>query len=311
MWKEDTPVPAWTKRPFTRADAVAYGLDMRLLRGSRFRSIFRGVMIAREVVDTRDLRIAAGLKLVADGSYASHYSAAHLYDVPVPAQPNVHLSVPSPFHRSRVTGLKTHRAWDQPDLRTVDGNPTSSPVQMFLELSGVLDLVDLVVIGDNLLRRNRATIEQLKNAGANHQGDGARTARRAAALVRDRVDSPMETRLRLLIVFAGLPEPSVNLKVRDSEGQVIARFDLSYERYRILIEYDGRQHADDVQQWDSDLDRREWLDRNHWRLVVVTAKGIYQQPERTIRRIVDVMRERGMPVPPVRDQWRQHFALKR
>lgn len=298
-------------RPFTRADAVARGLDMRLLRGSRFRRIFRGVMIAREVVDTREIRIAAGLKLVAEGSYASHHSAAHLYDVPVPAQPDVHVSVPLPFHRSRVTGVKPHRAFDQPDLRRVNGNPVSSPMQMFLELAAVLTLVDLVVVGDNLVRRGRASIEELKRATAIYPGDGARKARRAADLVREEVDSPMETRLRLLIVFAGLPEPRVNLKVRDSTGQVVARFDLAYERFRILIEYDGRQHAEDTGQWHGDLDRREWLDRNRWRIVVVTAKGIYQQPQHTIARIATVMRERGMPVPVARDHWRKHFTAGR
>jgi very-short-patch-repair endonuclease len=268
-------------------------------------------MIAREVVDTREIRIAAGLKLVADGSYASHYSAAHLYDVPVPGQPDVHVSVPSPFHRSRVTGVRTHRAFEDPDLRRVNGNPVSSPVQLFLELSGVLALVDLVVVGDNLVRHGRASIEELKQASAVYAGDGARKARRAADLVREEVDSPMETRLRLLIVFAGLPEPRVNLTLRDSTGQTIARFDLSYEKYRILIEYDGRQHAEDTVQWNGDLDRREWLDRNRWRLVVVTAKGIYQQPQHTIARIVAVMRERGMPVPVPRDHWRKHFTASR
>ena len=284
---------------------------MRLLRGSRFRRIFRGVMIAREVIDTRELRIAAGLRLVADGSYASHYSAAHLNDVPVPARPDVHLSVPSPFHRSRVTGVKTHRAREKPDLHTVNGVPVSSFVQMFLELAEVLTVVDLVVVGDRLVRRNKSTVEELKTASAEYRGDGARTARRAANLVRDEVDSPMETRLRLLIVFAGLPEPRVNLKIRNADGDVVARFDLSYPGHRIVIEYDGRQHADDTEQWNGDLERREWLDRNHWRIIVVTAKGIYQQPERTVRRIVAVMRERGMPVPPVRDHWRKHFTANR
>jgi len=46
--------------------------------------------------------------------------------------------------------------------------------------------------------------------------------------VRIGVDSPLETRLRLLIVLAGLPEPKVNHQLRDQHGDVVMRFDLSY-----------------------------------------------------------------------------------
>jgi hypothetical protein len=57
---------------------------------------------------------------------------------------------------------------------------------------------------------------------------GARLARRVAGLVRKGVDSAMETRLRLLIVLAGLPEPEVNVIVRDENGDWELRFDLCY-----------------------------------------------------------------------------------
>jgi len=43
----------------------------------------------------------------------------------------------------------------------------------------------------------------------------------------------METRLRmLLVVLAGLPEPVVDFRVRDSAGTVIRRFDLSYPAWK-------------------------------------------------------------------------------
>ena len=46
------------------------------------------------------------------------------------------------------------------------------------------------------------------------EGRGCRLARRAASLAREGVDSPQETRLRLLLVLAGLPEPRVNVIIR-------------------------------------------------------------------------------------------------
>ena len=40
--------PLDTRRPFTRADALAAGISPKMLRGSRFRHIFRGVSVAAD-----------------------------------------------------------------------------------------------------------------------------------------------------------------------------------------------------------------------------------------------------------------------
>jgi hypothetical protein len=71
--------------------------------------------------------------------------------------------------------------------------------------------------------------------------------RRSASLARKGVDSPQETRLRLLLVLAGLPEPRVNLLLRGRDGSWRRRYDLAYELLRLIIEYDGRQHAENAQ----------------------------------------------------------------
>ncbi len=101
----------------------------------------------------------------------------------------------------------------------------------------------------------------------------------------------METRLRLLLVFAGLPEPEVNFIVRGRDGEWLRRFDLCYRALRLVVEYDGRQHAEDVEQWVTDIDRREELDRRRYRLVVVTRDGIYMEPLRTLERVRNALIE--------------------
>ena len=75
----------------------------------------------------------------------------------------------------------------------------------------------------------------------------------------DGVDSGMETRLRLLLVLAGLPEPQVNVILRQPDGSWSMRLDLSYPHLELIVEYDGRQHADSTQQWKRDSRRREEL----------------------------------------------------
>ncbi|MEI2765935.1 MAG: DUF559 domain-containing protein [Dermatophilaceae bacterium] len=118
----------------------------------------------------------------------------------------------------------------------------------------------------------------------------------------------METRLRLLIVLAGLPEPVVDHRVLDPDGRLRMRFDLSYPAYRLVVEYDGRQHAESDAQWAHDLTRREALDDDGWRIVVLRASDVFRTPGQTLARLVRVMRSRGMPVPARLDpRWELHF----
>ncbi|KRF21115.1 hypothetical protein ASG90_01530 [Nocardioides sp. Soil797] len=180
---------------------------------------------------------------------------------------------------------------------------------MFVELTSVLGLVDLVVVGDNLVRTGRLSLDELVEFCRVTRLPGRSAARAAAFLVREGVDSPMETRLRLLIVLAGLPEPQVNCVLRAFDGDVLRKYDLSYPESRVIVEYDGRHHIERVEQWESDPERREAIDDDGWRILVCVAADIYRRPERTLRRIFGLLVARGHPgLPPrLRDDWRPHF----
>jgi very-short-patch-repair endonuclease len=72
------------------------------------------------------------------------------------------------------------------------------------------------------------------------------------------------------------------------------RFDLSYPSLKLIIEYDGRQHSEDTEQWLHDLKRREALDRMGWRAIVITRHDYYDEPEEVLRRVRDALIERGL-----------------
>ena len=297
------------RRPFTRADAVRAGIDPRVLRTSRFRRIFRGVYVLREQPVTPLTRTQAALALHPPTAFASHLSAARAYRLPVPDHPDEHVTVLDQRDRRSRPGIATHVAASSPKVVSLRGVRLSHPLRMFVELAAVLSLVDLVVVGDALLRVCRLRAADLVDACAASTDRHAVAARAAAAFVREHVDSPMETRLRMLIVLAGLPEPVVNHTIRDENGDVVMRLDLSYPWLRMVVEYDGRQHAEDVRQWNRDLERRESLDEAEWRIVVVTAEGIYREPERTLARIRRALVSRGCTGLPRRlaEDWRPFF----
>jgi hypothetical protein len=151
------------------------------------------------------------------------------------------------------------------------------------------------------------TAAQLRGGLAKSRDYWSGAARYAAAFVRDEVDSPMETRLRMLIVLAGLPEPEVNLKIRNELGDIVMRFDLGYRERRISIEYLGRQHVEDPEIWENDIARDELVDGIAWKQLKVTSRGVFVDPAATVDRVWRALCARGPAVPRPTDTWRVHF----
>ncbi len=305
----DDAVTLDTSRPFTTASALAAGITAGELRGRRYRQLFKGVYVDAAQRRSPRLNVEAALTIQPTHAIASHYSAARVYQLPVPNSPNEHVSVATAADRRRRKGIECHVATPGARVLTYRGLRLSPPDQLFIEMASVLTLVDLVILGDAIAGKEWYTPAELAAACASSSDKYASKAAEAAAFVRDGVDSPMETRLRMLIVLAGLPEPQVNFIVHDEAGREVRRFDLCYPHLMLLVEYDGRQHAEDPDQYDSDIYRREDLDRWGWRLVVVTAKGIFQKPEETVFRVHRALKERGAPAAGLRlsDRWRAHF----
>ena len=240
------------------------------------------------------LRAEAVLKLVPAGSHISHQTAAELWGAIVPDDGNTHVWLPSDHRRQVRKGVRSHCGNGPARTTLRKGLPISTPEQTFLDLAAAgLRLVDLVVAADGMIKAGT------HNSGASDRGGrgvarpGLPTARRAARPGSEGCGLPPETKLRLLIVLAGLPEPKVNLIVRARDGSWRRRYDLAYKQLRLIVEYDGRQHAQDTQQWLTDIFRREELDQMHWRLVAVTAEGISTDPLQTLVRVREALLDRG------------------
>jgi very-short-patch-repair endonuclease len=136
----------------------------------------------------------------------------------------------------------------------------------------MLSLDDLVIAGDFLLQRRNplATPADLDAYLEGKRGTpGYRRAMRARALVRAGTDSPKETELRLLLIRHGLPEPGINVPMFDKTGGWIQDPDMSYEREKVAIQYDGSHHASPAQRR-SDIFRDENARDAGWRVVVLT-----------------------------------------
>lgn len=275
------------------------------LKSGKYRRLFKGIYVHRDTPVNEWTKVRGAL-LLCGGAAVSHHSAARIWGGVVPDDGQVHISTLG--NRPRALGIRAHRSTaGGQKCRQVRGMHVTTPVQTFLDLGRELGLVDLVVLGDSFVKAELATPRELVEAAATFRGAGRRLLRRAAGLVRADVDSPMESQVRMLMVLGGLPEPTVNFKIKWPNGATRFRFDLSYPDFYLVIEYDGRQHAESNEQWDSDVDRREWMDAQHWRIVIIRSKDIYNTPGNTLQRIIDAMRDKGMTVPRLSEEWRLHF----
>lgn len=293
--------------PFTTEQFRRSGRHLGELRRRTYTSVLRNVWVRTEAQDDLTL-IRAALLLHPEGAFASHLSAAKVLDLPVPEHRFAHVTVDEPQDRRYRAEIKPHVTGRPRKVITVRGVRCTDPIATFIDCAGWLSLVDLVVLGDAIVRKFRISPAKLLAACRRSTDYYAGLARRAAEYVRKGVDSPMETRLRMLIVLAGLPEPKVNVVVTDERGRVVRRYDLCWPSVKLIVEYDGRQHAE-TKQWKRDLDRREEIDDDGFRILVVTGEGIYVEPHRTLQRVRRQLVLRGWPhVPSLDDSWRRHFA---
>ncbi|GAA5141969.1 hypothetical protein GCM10023340_04640 [Nocardioides marinquilinus] len=294
--------------PFTRRELIAAGGTAATLRRGDYRQVLPRVWMHTSALDDLAL-VRAALHIHPADAVASHMSAALVLGLPVPDQPFAHVTVFRHRDRRFRREIKPHVTERRRRVIRRRGLRVTDPVATFIDCAGWLSLVDMVILGDALAKRydiDPARLVQMCEASTDYYRGRALAA---ALLVRTGVDTPMETRLRLLIVLAGLPEPVINHRVYWDDGTLKRRFDLYYPEVKVIVEYDGRQHAEDTAQWRGDLERREELDDDGYRILVVTATGVFREPAHTLHRIRRLLIARGMEgVAELDDEWRHHFA---
>lgn len=237
----------------------------------------------------------------------SHVSALRWYGVTMRPELPLHFSTNSKT-QTRHAGIILHRRQGLLHPRLLAGVPVLGPDRTFVDCATRLGHVDLVRAGDWLVRMKLTTPDILMAYVMTSHLNGVRRARRVASHVRDRVDSVMETDLRLLLRFARLPEPEVNGIITDASGRFLARGDLVFRRWCVVVEYDGWHHERDARQRQRDHLRRERLEAHGWRVIVVTIEDM-KRPSAIVARVHAALVLAGYtgPTPVMSDSWRRWF----
>ena len=140
-----------------------------------------------------------------------------------------------------------------------------------------------VVAADMFLHAKLITIAKLRAYIDEHsRAKGITRLRRVVELAEPEAESAMETRLRMLLVLAGLPRPEVQVSLKDRDGRFLGRPDLFYRLGRLAIEYDGGNHRDRLVH---DNRRQNGLVGAGYRLLRFTAPDVYATPDSVVMQV--------------------------
>jgi hypothetical protein len=282
--------------PFRASAALAEGpLTRSMLRGTTWRRLLPDVFVSAETPLDHRLWCDAVALVLPEGAAIATLSAAYLWGVDLlPPDAPVEVAVP-PDRRMRphprIAVVRSPLSLD--DIVHLTGIPVTTPVRTAFDLGRRPPREKAVVAVDALLRRRVVKPEPLDAYAREHAGwPGAPLLREVCSLAEPLTESPMETRLRLVIVDGGLPRPVAQHAIVDARGRFVARSDLAYPEAMIAIEYEGDHHRERAT-FQRDIARFNVLRAMGWLVLRFTAEDVLRNPGRVVAQVEAALRERG------------------
>ena len=264
--------------PFTSADARNVGVTRGQLRGAGYRRLGSGIYHWAGLKESPQLMLTGVARRLPPGAAFSGRTAAWLHGLDVPPCDPIEITIPEPCGSSRRAGASVRRAaLAGGEIVLRRRLPTTSALRTSVDLGGRSPLTEGVVAADLFLHAELVSMAELLSYMAEHPGTkGIARLRRVIDLAEPKAESPMETRLRMLLVIARLPKPEVQVSLHDDRGRFLGRPDLLYPRQRLAIEYDGGNHRDRMV---DDNRRQNGLVGAGYRLLRFTAADVYAAPD--------------------------------
>lgn len=291
--------PQLSHLPFTVVGGESAGIQRGRMRALDLDKSIWGVRNPDRSDTSLETKCAMFALRMPDAAVFSHATSALLFHAPLPfaieTDPRVHVAVPSGARAPHAAGILGHSLDFAPeDVVESDGLRHTSAARTWCDLAAHLSVRDLVAVGDHLIQRRLqfATHSELVACASRLAGRrGAKRMRECLPLLSDRSESRPESWLRVIIVQAGLPTPSINHAIVDTETGKGYRTDIAFTKHKVLLEYQGDYHRDQ-KQWRRDMTRRGRLEANGWIVMEINADDL-RRPGELAERIRAALHRRG------------------
>ena len=264
-----------TTRPFSLEEARAAGLTLSALRGRAWRRLGSQLYCWEGAKENAWQLLVACKELLPREAVFAGATAGWMHGLDLdPIHPVEIVAAPLVGVRSR-SGLTVRRCVILRDeVVSIRGLQAMNLHWTLSDLCLRYPSVEALIALDMAIRARLTTAAALSQYASSPRA-GARRLRLLARVAAP-AESPMETRLRWLLIQAGLPRPEVQTNLHDAEGRFVGRADLYYPEGRLVLEYDGGNHRDRL----VEDDRRQNLVVNAgFRLLRFTATDIYGRPD--------------------------------
>lgn len=258
-------------RPFSLEEARLAGLTPSALKGKRWRRIGASLYCWHSLKpDVRSLVAAWRQSLPPDAAFTGR-TAAWLHGLELEPDGRLEVCVPVRTQLRSREGLDVWRCdIDPTEITIVRGTRVTTLGRTLLDLCARRPAVEALIALDCAVRR-KVSVAELEFA----RRPGAARLRRLIRLAAP-AESAVETRLRWLLLSAGLPAPTVQVDLHDADGRFVARADLYYRPARLVIEFDGGNHRERLV---ADDRRQNALIGAGFRILRFTSADVYRSPE--------------------------------
>ncbi len=293
----DSRCPLPLDRPFTAAQARAWGVSGPLLRRLTSRALVRevvhGAYAVVQLPETIELRAAALALVVAKGAVVTDRTAAWLHGVDALPRSAPHEPVPldvfsADHSRLRRPGVHSGiRMLGEDDITTVGGVRLTTKLRTALDLGRSLPRYDAIGALDGFLRIgvSRAALTASLDRFKGYRG--VIQLRDLVPLADPRAESAPESALRLHAHDAGLPALQPQFWVHDEWGVPVHRLDLALPALKYAAEYNGTRFHEGEDQERADEDRLRWFEHRDWVLDVFWKSDVYGRDADPARRLQD------------------------
>src|SRR6266566_7708738 len=280
-----------TAGPFTLEDALRAGLNRWHLEGSNWRRLGPSLYSWAGLPDTPELRLDAACRRLPQSAVFSGLTAAWLHGLDVAAGEPIEVTIPKGAGISARSGFVVRRAAvAASEIVSLRGMPATSILRTLSDLCIRLSEIEAVVIADLALHAGLTNLVDLNSFCKSRSNSvGVSNLRRVASHAEPAAESPMETRLRMVIVLGGLPRPQAQMSVHDGRGRFLGRPDLYYAEHRLGLEYDGGIHRMSLAE---DNRRQNRLLAAGIRLLRFTAGDVLNHPDSVTTQVRSVLSSR-------------------